>query len=96
MQVEWLEVAGQEFCGTPGVTPSARRKNFSYTVLSKNGSVISVSVKSIIEKHFINFSLIFFFSSKQNWNFRPEGDGRSGPWGPLLPERNLTFLVCLT
>ena len=23
--------------------------------------------------------------------FRPEGDGRSGPRGPLLPERNLTF-----
>ena len=28
-----------------------------------------------------------------NWNFRPQGDGRSGAWGSLLPERNLTFLT---
>ena len=27
----------------------------------------------------------------ESWNFRPKVDGRSGPWGPLLPERNLTF-----
>ena len=25
------------------------------------------------------------------WNFRPKGDGRSGPLGPLLPVKNLTF-----
>ena len=26
-----------------------------------------------------------------SWNFHLKGDGRSGPWGPLLPVRNLTF-----
>ena len=25
------------------------------------------------------------------WNFRLKGDSRSGPWGPLLPVKNLTF-----
>ena len=25
----------------------------------------------------------------EKWNFRPRGDGRSGPWGPLLPEKRL-------
>ena len=29
------------------------------------------------------------------WNFRPKGDGGSGPWGPLLPEK-LNILVYLT
>ena len=28
---------------------------------------------------------------EERWNFRQKGDGRSGPLGYLLPERNLTF-----
>ena len=27
------------------------------------------------------------------WNFRPMGDGRSGPGGPLLPVKNLTLNI---
>ena len=29
-------------------------------------------------------------TSKQNWNFRSKGEGRSGR-RPLLPKRNVTF-----
>ena len=47
MQVERLAAAGQESCGTLGSIPPAWHKIFSYTVLSKNESVIPVSVKVI-------------------------------------------------
>ena len=30
-------------------------------------------------------------TKREQRNFRPKGDGRSGPRGPLLPEKNLTF-----
>ena len=32
-----------------------------------------------------------YMRQMQIWNFRPKGDGRSGPLGPLLPVKNLTF-----
>ena len=35
--------------------------------------------------------IILFFG----WNFRPKGDGRSGPSGPLLPEKILNIFNML-
>ena len=48
-------------------------------------------IKIDVNKFAISAHMALKLSRTESWNFRPKGDGRSGPWGPLLPERNLTF-----
>ena len=41
---------------------------------------------------FLEYSLqLIIYERYWKLEFSPEYDGRSGPWGPLLPETNLTF-----
>ena len=46
---------------------------------------VSVHEKQSIFKRLMN----------EMWNFRPQGDGRSGPWGPLLPKNKLNVFNML-
>ena len=47
-------------------------------------------------QHLLNLNLdLWLVSSKQNRNFLPKGEGRSGR-RPLLPKRKLNILVDLT
>ena len=45
-----------------------------------------------LKSHVVDFTI----TDDMKLEFSPGGEGRSGPRGPLLPERNLTFLVCFT
>ena len=59
---------------------------------SSNPKSVRVSVKIRI---LCVFSLCLSLATKQNRNFRPKGEGRSGR-RPLLPKRKLNILVDLT
>ena len=50
----------------------------------------SLGLSSIKRRFFrVNFLINAAFEQSEMWNFRPQGDGRSGPRGPLLPENKL-------
>ena len=52
--------------------------------MSLRRNTLSELIKFAYTPHFLHMRM-------RIWNFRPKGDGRSGPLGPLLPVKNLTF-----
>ena len=65
----------------------SKSKDFSIYIKTWIWIELKADVKSVGEESKIDCFLLL----PEKRNFRPKGDGRSGPREPLLPEKNLTF-----
>ena len=74
------------------ITQTIHRNLMSWVCsVTQANKLFALGVKVSNKTREQNFSLhVIMYTSKQNWNFRPKGEGRSGR-RPLLLKRNLTF-----
>ena len=83
----------------PGYLPHLRNltilMSVSASICIGHKIMIIIHVRSVVTRGFQEDKNIHNCSSKQNKNFRPKGEGRSGR-RPLLPKRKLNILEDLT